>query len=124
MNITVGQILTFLGAVGGAIGAVVLIVQWIKKILTSVMDKNCEVLRQGLNSLKQDIENTNKSVNEVNMNYIKTFLVSTLSSAERGENLTEIDRLRFSEEYDYYINHDGNSYVKDWYKRLHEQGVL
>lgn len=124
MDITVGQILTFLGAVGGAIGTVVLIVQWIKKILMSVMDQNCEILRQGLDSLKHDIENTNKSVNEVNMNYIKSFLVSILSSAERGENLTEIERLRFSEEYDYYINHDGNSYIKEWYKRLHEQGVL
>ena len=123
-SVTVGQVFTWLSAIAGAIGSIVFIVQWIKKIFKSVMSENCEVLQRGLNELKGEIENTNKSVANVNMNYIKSFLVSILSSAERGEELTAIERLRFSEEYDYYRSHDGNSYIKEWYEKLHGEGKI
>ena len=123
-SITVGQVFTWLTAIAGAIGSIVFIVQWIKKIFTSVMSENCKVLQKGLDDLKSDIENTNASIASVNMNYIKSFLVAILSSAERGEHLTDIEKLRFTEEYDYYRSHDGNSYIKEWYEKLHSQGLI
>lgn len=117
MNITVGQIAACLTAIASTIGAVVLIVQWFKKILLSVV-------KQPIEELKEDIADIKKDIADVNMNHVKSFLVRILSSVDRGEHLTDIERLRFSEEYDYYINHDGNSYIKEWYKRLHDKGLL
>ena len=117
MNITVGQIVGCLTAIASTIGAVVLIVQWVKKILLSVV-------KQPIEELKEDIADIKKDIADVNMNHVKSFLVRILSSVDRGEHLTDIERLRFSEEYDYYISHDGNSYIKEWYKRLHDKGLL
>lgn len=123
-SITLGQAFGWISAIAGVIGAVVVIVQWCKKILLSVVKQPMDEIKTEIAAVRDDISKTNESIADVNMNYIKSFLVSILSSAERGEMLTDIEKLRFSEEYDYYRSHNGNSYIKEWYDRLHSKGLI
>lgn len=135
MDITLGQIVTILGAIAGAISAGGIVIAFCRKMILNLVKvpldqiqaqdaQSCNEVKQCLGELCEQINDTNASIANVNMNYIKSFLVSILSSAQRGEDLTEIERIRFYEEYKYYTDHDGNSYIKEWYGKLHEQGRI
>ena len=135
MGITVGQIFTVLGAIAGAISAGGIVIAFCRKMILNLVKepldqiqaqdvKSCNEVKKSLGELRDQVEKTNESIANVNMNYIKSFLVSILSSAQRGEELTEIERLRFHEEYTYYRTHDGNSYIAEWYERLHVDGKI
>lgn len=142
MSITLGQILTWLSAVAGGIAAVGAITVFCRKMILNLIkepldkmreddERSCNDVKERLNTLLDEIERlndridkTNESIKSVNMNYIKSFLVNVLSSVERGVKLTDIEKLRFSEEYSYYIDHKGNSYIKEWYEDLHTKGLI
>lgn len=54
----------------------------------------------------------------------KNYLVPFLSKVERGEPIDEIELERFHEEYAFYIEHGGNSYVKSRVDKLKQAGKL
>ena len=54
----------------------------------------------------------------------KNYLVPFLSKVERGEPIDEIELERFHEEYAFYIEHGGNSYVKRRVDKLKQAGKL
>lgn len=54
----------------------------------------------------------------------KNYLVPFLSKVERREPIDEIELERFHEEYAFYINHGGNSYVKSRVDKLKQAGKL
>lgn len=54
----------------------------------------------------------------------KNYLVPFLCKVERGEPVDEIELERFHEEYAFYINHGGNSYVKSRVDKLKQAGKL
>lgn len=54
----------------------------------------------------------------------KDFIVQELSLADRGSKLTEIEKLRLAERYKKYTDLNQNSYIKEWYQRLKDEGKL
>lgn len=54
----------------------------------------------------------------------KNYLVPFLSKVERGEPMDEIELERFHEEYTFYTNHGGNSYIKSRVAKLQKEGKL
>ena len=127
-SITVGQIFGWVSAIAGGVGAIILIVQWIRKILLNVVKEPIEKLSADVKMLQKEmnerIDETNQSIENVNMNYCKSFITQTLGAVARGDALTEAERIRFKEEYDYYISAGHNSYIKDWYETLHAKELI
>lgn len=54
----------------------------------------------------------------------KNYLVPFLSKVERGEPIDEIELERFHEEYAFYVEHGGNSYVKSRVDKLKQAEKL
>lgn len=54
----------------------------------------------------------------------KNYLVPFLSKVERGEPVDEIELERFHEEYTFYVDHGGNSYIKSRVDKLKQAGKL
>ena len=54
----------------------------------------------------------------------KNYLVPFLSKVERGESVDEIELERFHEEYTFYVDHGGNSYIKSRVDKLKQAGKL
>lgn len=98
-QITLGEIakaLAFIVALGGSVTSIILGVRKvIKKLLEPLILDQC-----------------------------KDFLVQTLSEAERGTVLTEMEKLRLAERFETYTKMGGNSYIKDWYNRLKNDGKI
>ena len=105
-TITLGDIATalaFIVALGGSVWTIVKVVK---------------------NAIKKAFEPIYKRLDKAEMNNCKNFIVQVLSGAERGEELTEMEKIRLSELYDYYTSHDGNSYIKEWHQKLTDEGKL
>lgn len=105
-NITLGDIqswLAFLLALGASVGA---IVHFIKK------------------ALKQLLKPLEDKIDAFGNDNAKNYLVPFLSKAERGEPIDEIELERFHEEYEFYLNHGGNSYIKSRVDKLKNEGKL
>lgn len=98
-QLTLGEIakaLAFIVALGGSVASIILGVRKvIKKLLEPLVLDQC-----------------------------KDFLVQTLSEAERGTVLTEMEKLRLAERFETYTKMGGNSYIKDWYNRLKNDGKI
>lgn len=98
-QLTLGEIakaLAFIVALGGSVTSIILGVRKvIKKLLEPLILDQC-----------------------------KDFLVQTLSEAERGTVLTEMEKLRLAERFETYTKMGGNSYIKDWYNRLKNDGKI
>ena len=98
-QITLGDIATwaaFIVALGGSVAA---IIKGVKKVVEKLL-------------LPLSLDNA------------KNYLVPFLSKVERGEPCDEIELERFHEEYQFYVSHGGNSYVKSRVEKLQKQGKL
>ena len=116
-SLTLGDVaaaLAFVVALGGSIGA---IVKALKKALQGLFDEQTE-------EIGEKIDKQGEAIKRIDSDNGKNFLVQVLSEAERGVKLTEMERIRLSEQYDHYIAEGGNSYIKDWYARLKSEGKL
>lgn len=58
------------------------------------------------------------------MDNAKNYIVPFLARVERGEPVDNIEIERFHEEYKYYRDHDGNSYIKSRVEKLQKDGKL
>ena len=105
-QITLGDIGAWLGFLALLIGSCGTIFAGMKKVMEKLFSKQTAQLN------RIDLEST------------KNFLVNVLSAAERGEQMTEIQRIRVREQYDHYAAAGGNSYIKDWYGRLKTDGKI
>lgn len=105
-NITLGDIQSWLGflvALGGSVGAIVYFMKKaLKKLLKPLEDK----------------------IDAFGTDNAKNYLVPFLSKVERGEPIDEIELERFHEEYEFYLAHGGNSYVKSRVEKLRKEGKL
>ena len=98
-QITLGQIASwaaFVVALGGSVAA---IIKGVKKVVEKLL-------------LPLSLDNA------------KNYLVPFLSKVERGEPCDEIELERFHEEYQFYVSHGGNSYVKSRVEKLQKAGKL
>lgn len=74
--------------------------------------------------LKTQINGLSERVEEVDMEGCKNYLVRFLADVERGEPIDEIERERFWERYEHYLNGGGNSYIKRKVENLVKEGRL
>lgn len=98
-NITLGDIATwaaFIVALGGSVAA---IIKGVQKVVEKLL-------------LPLSLDNA------------KNYLVPFLSKVERGEPVDEIELERFHEEFTFYTNHGGNSYIKSRVAKLQKEGKL
>ena len=102
-QITLGDIASwaaFVVALGGSVAA---IIKGVKKVVEKVVEKLL---------LPLSLDNA------------KNYLVPFISKVERGEAVDEIELERFHEEYTFYTNHGGNSYIKSRVAKLQKEGKL
>lgn len=98
-NITLGDIATwaaFVVALGGSVAAII-------------------------KGVKNAVE---KLLEPLSLDNAKNYLVPFLSKVERGEPVDEIELERFHEEFTFYTNHGGNSYIKSRVSKLQKEGKL
>lgn len=98
-QITLGDIATwaaFVVALGGSVAA---IIKGVQKVVEKLL-------------LPLSLDNA------------KNYLVPFLSKVERGEPVDEIELERFHEEFQFYVSHGGNSYVKSRVDKLQKAGKL
>ncbi len=116
-SLTLGGIAAALAFVVALGGSIVAIVRAIRKILQNLFQEQTVQINQRLDEQEKSI----KKIDEENC---KNFLVQILSSAERGDSLTEMEKIRLSEQFEHYTAGGGNSYIKDWKAKLKEAGKL
>lgn len=63
-------------------------------------------------------------IDKVDMQQTKNFLTRALADVERGVYMQEVEMLRIKETYDWYIAHEGNTYIKDKYKELERKNMI
>lgn len=63
-------------------------------------------------------------IDEEKMERVKVYLVGFISDLECGEPKNEIHKMIARELYDYYISHNGNSYVHDHWENLKSEGKI
>lgn len=117
MNITLGDLGTWLGFLAALIGSCSAIFVAIKKLITKLFVAQTADIKTELDAQKD-------TLNRIDLEGTKNFLVNVLSAAERGEQMTEIQRIRVREQYDHYTAAGGNSYIKDWYGKLKADGKI
>ena len=98
-QITIGDLESWLEAIIRIAGLASAIIIGVKKVVSKLL------VPYGLDNAK---------------NYIVPFVVKV----ERGEPIDSIELERFHEEYKYYIDHGGNSYIKSRVEKLQKEGKL
>lgn len=120
-QITLGEIalaLAFLaGLAGSIIGGVKMISSSLKKWILKGFDERFIPMKNELDALKNRVE-------DVDMETCKNFLVRFLADVEKGEQIDEIERERFYEQFEHYTSKGGNSYIRQKFEKLHRQGRL
>ena len=116
-KITLGEIATALAFLVALGGSIVAIITALKKALKKLLDDQLKAIIDRLNR-------TDEKIAQIDTDACKNFLVQALSAADRGEQLTTEERMRLSEEFEHYTKNGGNSYIKDWHSRLHNEGKI
>lgn len=81
-------------------------------------------LKNQLDNITVEIKTLHDRIDEVDMETCKNYLVTFLSDVEKGHLIDEIERERFWEQYQHYVKHGGNSYVKHKVEKLQSEGKL
>lgn len=65
-----------------------------------------------------------KQITSVDIENCKNYLVRFLADVDRGEQIDEIERERFWEQFEHYGKIGGNSYIKSKVEHLQKEGKL
>lgn len=82
------------------------------------------MFKEQMKGISKEISGISECVDDMKMQQCKNFIVACIADIEHGQPLTEIQMQRFCEQYDYYVKHDGNGYIKGKVKHLQENGKL
>ncbi len=114
---TISQAATYLSVAAGIIGSIGILYGAVKKLLTGM-------LKEQTTDISKQIGGLSERVDGMRMDQCKNFIISCVADVERGATLTEMQMQRFSECYDYYIEHGGNGYIRGKVKKLQESGKI
>lgn len=110
-NITLADVGTWVGFFAALIGSCTAIYTWIKKSLKTLFNAQT----QGIN----------EQIKRVDLENCKNFLVSFLARCDKqGCVIDEIEKARFWEQYEHYLELGGNSYIKNRVEQLRKDGKL
>ena len=116
-GITLGDAASFVTLLVGLIGGIGFLYKKLKKWLEVLFEKQMTEIRTELKELS-------KRIDKSDMENCKNFLVQCLADLDRGQDMTETEKQRFYEEYQHYIDNDGNSYVKREVEKMQKAGKL
>ena len=87
-----------------------------------------KVTEKALKPTNDKIDNMEKhltaEIKKTDMNATKNFLVRTLHDLKRGEQIDDISKERFFEQYEHYKEIGGNSYIANEVNKLQKEGRL
>lgn len=116
-QLTLGQVATALAFVVGMISSVAYIANNMKKWIRISM-------KEQMDSLDNKLGKLNERLDAVDMESCKNYLVTFLSSVEKGSPIDEIEKERFWERFAHYEKMGGNSYIKRKVEELKNKGLL
>lgn len=116
-NLTLQDISFAITFLVGFLGGVGFLYKSIKTFLEKIIKEQYAPIQQNLNDLKDTVE-------RVDMESCKNFLVRCLGDFEHGVKLSDIEQERFWEEYEHYLRNGGNSYVKHRVDKLQSENKL
>lgn len=117
LNISVGTIVSIVITLFSFVGAVVGFSKYFKNIIKNIM-------AESLQHIEEKIDENSTKIDKVTMDNCKNYIVDFLARAEHGEELSNDALLRFSENYQLYVDRGGNSYIHNWVERLKAEGKL
>lgn len=127
-DITVGSIAADLGVIVALIGGFVFLYAKLKEVITSVLKEMIKPITESIESLTKRVDDMESSLNvrldTVDMESCKNFLVKCIGELEKGGELSEAEKTRFWEQYDYYRDHGENSYIKNKAEFYQAKGKL
>jgi len=117
-GLTLGEIATALAFIAGIITACTVIIKLAAKLFTKTLQNALKPTNEKLDKLGSDIE-------AVGLSDCKNFIVNCLEVIERGEELSEIAKERFEENYAKYRGHyKANGYIKARVEEYRKAGKL
>lgn len=121
-NITLGQIVSAIGMITVIVGAFLSIYKIVKKAQDDriLMHENIKTLGKKIEELNTTL---NEKIDKNEFNHVKSALINYMCMAEEYS-LSEEQRKNAHELYDWYIKHNGNSYVKEKWEKLVEEGKI
>ena len=115
--ITIGDISATIAFFVGIIGGI----GYLKKNLSGWI---ASALDGQLKEVDEKITGLSERMDKVDNESCKNFLVRCLSDFDKGEEISEIERERFWEQYEHYQKIGGNSYITRKVEQLKSEGVL
>ena len=110
-KITLADLGTWIGFFAALIGSCTGIYAWVKKLLKKLFDAQTRGI--------------NEQIKRVDLENCKNFLVSFLARCDRqGCVIDEIEKARFWEQYEHYLELGGNSYIKNRVEQLRKDEKL
>lgn len=117
-NITLADIRTWIGFLAALIGSCTGIYVWIKKLLKALFDAQTK-------DIHEQLAKNREMVIRVDLENCKNFLVSFLARCDKqGCVIDEIEKARFWEQYEHYLELGGNSYIRNRVEQLRKDGKL
>jgi hypothetical protein len=116
-NITFGDISSTLTLIVGFIGAVGYLHAKLKKLIAHSLDEQLKTITKEMDSLQERLDT-------VDMESCKNFLVRCLTDFEREGQISETELERFWEQYGYYKEHGGNTYISKKVEKFEHEGRL
>lgn len=90
---------------------------YIKRALKALFDIQTK-------DIQKRLDEHDAAIKQVDMENCKNFLVSFLSKVEMGQEVDEIEKERFWEQYEHYSSSGGNGYIKKKVEVLCKKGLL
>lgn len=115
-NITIGQIAATVACVVSFLGGVKYLLDNMKKIIEKALQPTNTKIDKVERKLTEEME-------KIDLNATKNFLISRLIDIQNQE-LDDVTRMRFFEQYEHYQKLGGNSYISSEIERLRKEGKL
>lgn len=116
-NLTFGDISSTLTLIVGFIGAICYLHAKLKKWIAHSLDEQ-------LQSITKEMESVKHKLDDVDMESCKNFLVRCIVDFESGGQISETELERFWEQYGYYREHGGNTYISKKVEKLENEGKI
>ena len=113
-----------LGWIAGGIALLAALIKGVKYLKKTTKEWITDLLREPFESLGKQMTDLQKKVDDVDISTCKNFLVARISEVEKGNQLDEIERERFWEQYEHYAKIGGNSYIQRKVEELKAEGKL
>jgi hypothetical protein len=127
-DVTIGNFAARLGTIVAIIGGFAFLYAKLKEVIEDVIKKMLEPITESISTLTGRIDTIESSIETglevAAMESCKNYLVACLGELEKGDELSEAEKERFGEQYDYYLKHGGNSYIRGKAETYKAQGKL